>query len=292
MKATISGSLQKYANRINNTILKFKSQGIEVLSPKSAEIVSEYTGFVTLKGDVIKYLDGLADATAAMRMIENSHLHAIQQSDFLYIESAEYIGPSTAFEIGWALAHNVPTFYAGQTTEPILRMYCNQVQNLTEICGLSIMPKVDPQVSRSIFYKISKQLNSSIAVGAMIVNKDKEILLVQTHKWGDKLSIVGGRIQPNQNLESAIVQAITQQTKLSGNLGQIICTFQEIPNSGYYQPHTQRTFIDKIFYTPDLKVMLDHRAQDYSWVKPEAALDLEIESNAKKSVQDYLSYCC
>lgn len=100
MKVTISGSFRKHFE----TIIEFKKQfekiGIEILSPKSEKIISNKKGFILLEND-----------SGNINHIEGLHLKAIAESDILYVICNEgYIGSSTAMEIGFANALNLPIF--------------------------------------------------------------------------------------------------------------------------------------------------------------------------------------
>ena len=134
---------------------------------------------------------------------------------------------------------------------------------------------------------------SVVATGAIIEHqskrcKDKEILLVKTHKWGNRYSIVGGKVRRNEKLNTALLREVKEETKLKGEVGEHICTFDQIKNSGYYQSSVQHIFVDNVVKVKSKKVTLNEEAQDYIWALPSEALKhLDIEPNARKTVQIY-----
>jgi len=104
IQATVSGSF-KFLKEIRQTIRELQDHGIIVLSPRRAKVRGKVGDFVVLQGD-------LGDDP---NKIERSHLEAIGQSDFLYVVSPNgYLRPSSALEIGFALANFIPVFSAAR----------------------------------------------------------------------------------------------------------------------------------------------------------------------------------
>ena len=81
-KVVICGNYNKNLKQKSNLIKKIKSQGIKVLSPKNND----------------KFVNNCKWS------IESQHLKAIDESDLVIICNYDnYIGTSTAIELGWAL---------------------------------------------------------------------------------------------------------------------------------------------------------------------------------------------
>ncbi len=303
----LSGSYRKFPEELAKDLEHFHDLGVKVLSPHSATILSSVDDFVLLQDDPITSFLSHSDRKIpqAMRFIENGHLRAIQQSDALWLVLPQgYCGVSTSFEIGWALAHNVPVFYDGKyrpvVREPIIRSYATAVQSIDHlVSSFSVLPKVDPKVMRNFQQQIyapqtvTTPFNASVAVGPLLVNPKREILLVKTHKWGGRYSIPGERINPGERIETAVLRAVKEQTGLSGTVDQDLCTFDELPESGYFRSGTSRVFVDKVVLVNDKLISLDHRAESAVWVNPVTALrDLDIEPNARKTVEVYAERYC
>jgi len=304
---SISGSYRKFPEQLAQDIENFQDLGIKVLSPHGAIILSSLNDFVLLKNDPVTSFSSFSDTTIseAMRFIENSHLRALQQSDALWLVLPQgYCGVSTAFEMGWALAHNVPVYYHQQyqpaVREPIIRSYATPVRSIEHlVSSFSGLAKVDPRVMRYFQQdvygspKTGNNYNASVAVGPLLVNLQQEILLVKTHKWGGRYSIPGERINPGERMEAAFLRVTKEQTGLSGIVGNNLCVFDELPQSGYFRSVTSRLFVDKVVLVADKTVSLDHRAESFVWIPPAVALrDLDIESNARKTVEDYAERFC
>ena len=310
----ISGSYRKFPEELSQVMEEFRDLGVSVLSPQSSHILSSIDGFVSLKGDIVERIDTVinSDIVRAMRTVENGHLNAIVQSDALYVVAPQgYCGISTAFEMGWALAHEVPIYYdskyVSDVQEPILKMYARPVASISSLVNsFDSIPKISPLISRYFLHQVQQtvttergmrtDLNVSVAVGSIIVDHSKkyraeqqrDILLVKTHKWGGKFSIVGGRITIRENIKDAFLRTVQEQTGLESVISGDICSFDRLPNSGYYKPSESRLYVDKSVKVQNRRVTLDHRAQEYIWIPSHNALkELDIEPNARRTIEMY-----
>ena len=101
MKCVISGSFRKFYTQVVELIDEFGDLGMEVLSPAKSEIVNPGGEFVILKSDHSEFIKDL----------EQKHLDAIKNADFLYIcNPGGYVGKSASVEIGYAHALEKPIY--------------------------------------------------------------------------------------------------------------------------------------------------------------------------------------
>ncbi|GEM_PF-636985 len=318
-KATISGSYQKFPEELEKARQEFQDCGVSILSPQSAQIVSSIDGFVSLKGDLISNLASVSEnfLPDAIKLVENTHLQAITSSDLLWLFLPKgYCGIATAFEIGWALAHNIPVYAAQKdlldSKEYTVTSYVQPAKSISHLINtydLAQRKHVNPLIGRLILNNIMPQLNlnvntkqnsthnSTIAVGAIIEDhstkkykkgQERDILVVQTHKWKNKFSIVGGIKKPDEKINDAWEREVKEQTGLESKLDDFICTFDELPESGYYIPGTNRVFSDRVIKVCTRTVQLNSQAQSFIWIPPTIALrDLDIEPNARTTIELY-----
>ena len=123
LKATISGSFNKYLEKIKEILEEFEDNDIEILSPKLSHIKSNENKFIIFENE-----------DNCPRELELKHLEAIQRSDFLYIVNPQgYIGNSCAMEIGFALAHNIPIFSLEEPQDFIFSLFVSVVKFTDEI---------------------------------------------------------------------------------------------------------------------------------------------------------------
>lgn len=102
MKCVISGSFRKFYKEITRLIEEFDNLGVEVLSPKKSKIINPDDEFVLLETD---------SRGASIKQIEEDHLKAIRNSNFLYVCNPNgYVGNSATMEIGFAIANKIPIY--------------------------------------------------------------------------------------------------------------------------------------------------------------------------------------
>jgi NTP pyrophosphatase (non-canonical NTP hydrolase) len=101
IQAVICGSYRKGLDQLKDDYAELRRCGVNILSPRSLDFVSERDAFV--------YLAEEENVPAAT--IEAQHLAALQRSDFVWLHDPEsYVGPSGALEIGFAHAIGLPIF--------------------------------------------------------------------------------------------------------------------------------------------------------------------------------------
>ena len=110
----VSGSFRKHLLGIQETIRRFESLDIKVLSPKHARPLNPDDAFVFLETDDVHDPGEL----------ERRHLEAIRSADALYIFNPDgYIGLSVAMELGWTLALGKRVFASAVVTDVTLKNF-------------------------------------------------------------------------------------------------------------------------------------------------------------------------
>lgn len=252
-----------------------------------------------------------------MKTVNDGHLQAILQSDALWLMVPDgYCGPSMSLEMGWALAHRVPVFYDGKYSadirEPVVRMYARPIKGISDLVRnfdsiLGVHPTISEYwmgrvLSPSVLQSPDIQFNANVAVGSVIVDfsdkryrsgQPRDVLAVRTYKYGDVFSIVGDRMERGENLIAAFPRATREQTGQECEIGDDVCAFDEVPDSGYYKPGPSRLLVDKVIKLGSRRITLDYRAQEEVWAPPDVLLrDLPIEPNARKALQLYMKHRC
>lgn len=290
----LHGSFRKHWHEIQRARAIFEAAGIVVLAPDAADIVLEKNGFA--------FLD--AEAGLDPRIIELRYLHNLKKlgrTGFSYFVNPEgYIGASVAYELGIAQVSNISCFFQEKPRNHPVYVPNNAIwspEHLVEyvlthgaIPALGLIP--DEQEVHRLWTGLMVP-GSVVAVGAIIVldslRKEKEILLVKTHKWGGRYSIVGGKVRRSELLNEALMREVVEETGLQAKVGADICTFDQIKSSGYYLPGVQQIFVDKVVTVGGRSVRLNDEAQDFVWTTPQEALrDLDIEPNARHTVELYV----
>lgn len=114
IKVTISGSFRKHLDLIIKVIAEFEKFGIDILSPKYKLPKNPGDEFILFEGE----------KTNDPKQLEEIHLNAIRNSDFLYVvDPGGYIGNSATMEIGYAIALNIPIYAMEEPEEFILKLF-------------------------------------------------------------------------------------------------------------------------------------------------------------------------
>lgn len=292
MRCVIHGSFSKHFDEIQRVHRLFSQAGIEVLAPKDSELTTKTDGFALFKDE----------SSLDPRLVELRYLHKIKQlgnDGFSYFVNPDgYIGKSTAYELGVAQLTNTRCFFMDKLADHPAYIHKNAVFSPENLVGYILQNNALPNLK---IHKDEKKIHSLwedlmvpgsvVATGAIIerdVKDKKEILLVKTHKWGGRYSIIGGKVRRNERLADALLREVFEETRLKGSLGQHIVTFDQIKDSGYYKKGIQHIFVDNVVKVKSKKVILNEENQDHLWVEPSLALSqLDIEPNAKHTLQIY-----
>lgn len=117
MKTTISGSFRKHLDEILEVIAVFEKNGIDVLSPQHRSPKNPGEEFVLFEGE----------QTSDPKELEEIHLNAIKNSDFLYVVDPEgYVGNSAIMEVGYAKALGKPIYSLEEPRGFILKFFVQQ----------------------------------------------------------------------------------------------------------------------------------------------------------------------
>jgi nucleoside triphosphatase len=132
------------------------------------------------------------------------------------------------------------------------------------------------------------QLYPEATVGALIVNPKGDVLIVRSIKWSDKFTVPGGHIELGERAENAIKREVKEETGLDVEPVKLLLIQQAIYPTNYYK-HEHFIFMDFLCQTESTEVKLDGRElQEYIWVSPEKALELDLEAYTRNFVNKYL----
>lgn len=295
IRCVLHGSFRKHLDVIQKVHKEFTDAGIEVIAPKLSEIVAVQNGFALFEGE--EHLDP--------RLIELLYLHNLKQlgsSGFSYFVNPDgYIGKSASYELGIAQLSNIRCFFMEPLADHPAYVHKNAVWKPENLAGYFMqtgsLPERQIKRDESKLHKLWEDLvvpGSVVAAGAIIehdpgyaVDK-KEILLVKTHKWGGRYSMVGGKVRRNERLTDAVLREVHEETGLNGEVGRHICTFDSIKNSGFHEAGVQHLFVDNAVKVETKRVRLNEEAEDYVWILADEALrHLDIEPNARHTLEIY-----
>lgn len=125
-------------------------------------------------------------------------------------------------------------------------------------------------------------------VGALVVNPKGDVLIVRSSKWADKHTVPGGHIELGELAEDAIKREVKEETGLAVDVVKLLLVQQAIYPK-FYCKHEHFVFMDFLCRTQDTTVKLDGRElQQYAWVSPRGALELDLEEYTRNFIMAYL----
>jgi nucleoside triphosphatase len=125
-------------------------------------------------------------------------------------------------------------------------------------------------------------------VGALIVNDKGEILLVRSYKWGNKRTVPGGHIELGERSEVAVKREVKEEVGLDVEPVKLLLVQEAIFPADYVK-HEHYIFMDYLCRSKSSAVKVDREEiQEYLWVNPDRALELELESFTRNLVAEYL----
>lgn len=124
-------------------------------------------------------------------------------------------------------------------------------------------------------------------VGALIFNKQGELLLVKSPKWFDKYTIPGGHVELGEDLKTALVREVKEEVGLDVEVKEFLDWQEAIYSKEFYKP---KHFIFFEYYctTNNSEVKIDGREiTDFIWVDPKKALKMDTDSFTSRSIKQY-----
>lgn len=275
--------------------------GVEIIAPQLSyltTIIGETNGFVHLE----------SDQSADPRITELLYLKKLAglgpYGFSYYINPEGKLGTSASYELGIDQLTNTRSLFTEKLRDHPAYVPQNSVWKPEELAGYikensCYPPPIIPQ-DEIFIHRVVEDLilpGSIIAVGAIIVDnsnkrykkgQEKDILLVKTHKWGGRYSIVGGKVRRGERLADGLKREVKEETGLDSGVEESICTFDEIRGSGYFIGGVHRVFTDNVVSADKRRIALNEEAEDHIWVPPSIALrDLDIEPNASETIKIY-----
>ena len=134
---------------------------------------------------------------------------------------------------------------------------------------------------------MTDQCTPEPTVGAMILNPAGEMLLVQSHKWVGKYTIPGGHVELGERVAEAVVRESKEETGLDVTVLDFLCWQEFIYDPAFWKPR-HFLFFDFACLSEGGPVTLNDEAENYLWVRPEKALELEVDRYTAVTIRAYL----
>ena len=134
---------------------------------------------------------------------------------------------------------------------------------------------------------MAKQQFPEPTVGIFIFNQQGQLLLLQSHKWPGVYVVPGGHVELGERLDETAVREAKEETGLDVYDLKFI-NFQEFIYDPAFWKQRHFIFFDYAAKTASTEVVLNDEAQAYIWIEPKEALELELDSYTRTSIEAYL----
>lgn len=125
-------------------------------------------------------------------------------------------------------------------------------------------------------------------VGALILNSEGKMLLVKSHKWGDRYTIAGGHVEVGETLAEALKREIREEVGLEIRELRLLMTQEAIFSPEFYK-RRHFIFFDFVCWCDDSGVVVDgDEIQDFLWAEPREALRKTLDSFTRRLVEKFL----
>jgi nucleoside triphosphatase len=133
-----------------------------------------------------------------------------------------------------------------------------------------------------------KQAFPELTVGILIFNPKGELLLLRSHKWPGKYVVPGGHVELGERIEQTVIREAGEETGLVVHDVHFLC-WQEFIHDPSFWKKRHFIFFDYACRTESSQVRLNDEAEDYLWIEPEKALNLQVDSYTRVSILEYLN---
>ena len=123
-----------------------------------------------------------------------------------------------------------------------------------------------------------------VTVGALIFDPEDRLLLVKTHKWGDRFGIPGGKIEEGEPMAAAVVREIKEETGLDVTDIHFALAQDCIHSPEFYKP-THMVLLNFTCHCDGGAVTLNEEAEDFAWVTPAQALAMDLNTPTRRLIE-------
>lgn len=127
-----------------------------------------------------------------------------------------------------------------------------------------------------------------VVTSVCIVNKEKKILLIRSHKWGDAYLFPGGHVEPGETLEEAARREGEEETGLKLKIMYCVGA-QELINDPIFNRKAHLVSFHFICENLSSEIKLcEKELKDCVWIEPREALKLNLAKGVKETIENYL----
>lgn len=124
-------------------------------------------------------------------------------------------------------------------------------------------------------------------VGALILNREGEMLLIRTHKWSHRWGIPGGKIKRGETCEAALIREIAEETALALRDVEFVMV-QDCIEPPEFQRSAHFLLLNYVAHCTDEnpQVVLNDEAQTFQWLPLAEALRAELNIPTRVLIEE------
>lgn len=128
-----------------------------------------------------------------------------------------------------------------------------------------------------------------VTVGVLIVGPSERVLLIRTHKWGDRWGIPGGKVDYGETLLAAAQREVREETALE--LSELYwAPVQEAVEHPQFHRPAHFVLLNFIGRAKGEAVVLNDEAQEYRWVAAAEGLEFDLNTPTRALLKHYLAH--
>ncbi len=209
-------------------------------------------------------LRGFFEATYSGVLDKRDVIHHILASHELNPAETAFIGDMT---------HDVETArHGGVSSIAVLTGY-NHPEQLASVRPDITVP--DLGVLRSLLERRPGTSRPIATVGGLVHDGAGRILMIRTHKWGDKWGIPGGKIERGEPASVALQREVLEETALVIDHPEFVLVQDCIDSPEFLRPE-HFILLNYLARARGTDVRLNHEAEEFRWLTPAEALHLDL----------------
>jgi ADP-ribose pyrophosphatase YjhB (NUDIX family) len=123
-------------------------------------------------------------------------------------------------------------------------------------------------------------------VGALIVSPRDRLLLIRTHKWGDRWGVPGGKVDWGESLLEAVHREVREETGLTIDDVRWGPVQEAVLHPEFHRP-AHFVLINVVARSRGEEVTLNDEAQAYAWCTPDEAEALDLNEPTRRLLAHY-----
>ncbi len=216
------------------------------------------------------------EATYSGVLDKREIIHQILETHGLDPKETAFVGDMT---------HDVETArHGGVSSIAVLTGY-NHAEILAAVRPDLTVP--DLGVLRTLLDRRRSVSRPVATVGALIHDGSGRVLMVRTHKWGNRWGIPGGKIERGEPAVAALRREISEETGLE--LAEInFALVQDSIDSPEFMRPEHFILLNYVARATSTAVTLNNEAEEYLWLSPSDALGLELNHPTRVLIAESL----